>query len=322
MATEDLSQYLYPEDITGVALTNKVVGEKQTLNPPPAPEDNDGEFTFHFIIPFATPFFRDSVKLKHVPSGRMLVRGVDWAPGHKFHSASYELENVFGGVYASILFYDRSLSGQVEFTQYQTLGGQWTLNENQILTILANRLVDPRTKQYEEVSGKPNVFPPAPHNHPVEDLTGMGEVVMSNYDIAAAIRERTQSWLDNPPILMGDYYTRDQVDALLEAQPYEVTNAPINIQGNVTVDCLSADMFQYIALGNVNWTFTNRPFSNTAVRYIEIRLKNNGNYTHTWPAGTTFNEGGNSLTPNGTDKLILALSKDFIDVTIIRGVHA
>lgn len=319
MAADDLQQYLYPLDLTGAAATNKVVGEKQTLNPPPAPEDNDGEFTFHFVIPFATPFFRDTLKIKHIATGQPLQRGIDWMPGHKFHSASYELEGVKGGVYASVLLTDRSLSGQIEFTEYQTLGGTWTLNENRILEILSNRLVDPRTVTYEEVNDKPEVFPPVPHNHPVEDLTGMAEVVASNYDIAAALRERTQDFLNNPPILMGEYYNKDEVDQLLEANPYEVVKPNVNISGTVLIDCLEADVFQFTAIGNINWTFKNRPFATNTARFIEIRLKNGGNFTgHTYPAGTVFADGDKDLTANGTDKLVVELGKDYIDFTVIR----
>jgi len=223
MATTDVTAYLYPLDLTGAAATNKVVGEKQTLNPPPAPEDNDGEINFHFVIPFATPFFRDSMKIKHTTTGRMLVRGTDWAPGHRFIQASFEVENVKGGIYASILFYDRALAGQIEFTEYQTLGGTWTLDENTILEILSNRLVDPRSVSYELVSDKPETFPPLPHGHPATDVTGMNEVVIATYDVAAAIREKTQTFLDNPPILLSEFYTADEVDAKLEALGFGVS---------------------------------------------------------------------------------------------------
>lgn len=206
MATTD---YLYPLDISGVAATNKVPNEKQTLNPPTEALD------YHFILPFAAPYFRDSMVLRHITTGRPLTRGVDWMPGHKFHTASYETEGIKGGIYASILFMDRTLSGQVEMVSYQTLGGTWTLSHNKLLELMSNRAIDPRTLTYESVSGIPVAFPPIPHSHDATDLTGMGELITANYDIAAAIRARTQSWLDNPPFLMSEYYSRDQMDEKL-----------------------------------------------------------------------------------------------------------
>lgn len=319
MAAADISQYLYPLDITGAAATNLVVGEKQTLNPPPLPEDNDGEINFHFVIPFATPYFRDTVKLRHIASGRMLQRGTDWAPGHKFVKASAELESIKGGVYASILFYDPRLAGQIEFVEYQTLGGTWTLDRNRILELMSNRIIDPRSVSYEVIANKPEVFPPIDHNHPIIDTIGYSELVNSNYDISAAIRERTEDWLQNPPILMDEYYTKDQVDAMLEAKPYEKVAELGNAVGVFSVDCLAADVFRVTKTGPITWQFTNRPFAPDATRVIEIRLRNGGNFTaDTWPAGTVFSDGDKTLTPNGYDKLIVELAQGYIDVTIVR----
>jgi hypothetical protein len=234
MAGENVTNYLYPLDITGSAVTNLVLNERQTLNPPPTPEENNGEISFHFIIPFAAPFYRDSVVLRHIASGQLLYRGIHYAVGHKFIDASKETEGRQGGIYASIMFFDPTLSGQVALEKYQTLGGTWTLNENKILEILSNRAADPRTLSFEEVAEKPDRFPALPHDHDINDVTGAKELIASNYDIAAAIRERTQDWLDNPPHLPGDmtpeliaayniliqqqfanYYTRGQTDGKL-----------------------------------------------------------------------------------------------------------
>lgn len=225
MAAEDPLAYLYPLDTTGTALTNKVANERKTVNPP------SEEFDFNFILPGAAPFYRDTMVLINVTTGAELVRGVDWAPGHRFTSASYELQSIKGGVYASILFYNRKFSGQVAMT-YQTLGGPWTLYETKILEILSNRAVDPRFVTYEEVSGKPDVFPPIEHNHPADDLTGFRELISANYDIAAAIREKTDSFLTNPPILMSQFYTADEIDAKLESLGLGVS--PDDIESLVT----------------------------------------------------------------------------------------
>lgn len=213
MAGENVIDYLYPEDPTGQAASNKVVDEYHTLTPPTDPLD------FHFIIPDVTPFFLDSVILTHVQSGRTLVRGIDWAPGQRFDSASFELKNVRGGVYASILFFDRTLNGQVRLNEYQTLGGGWTLNENKILEILSAREYDPRTLTYEEVSGKPDVFPPVDHDHDVgDDLIGMAEVVEAIHGVAEAIRTKPQDPSG------GGGYSDEDIDGLFSAMDERVNS--------------------------------------------------------------------------------------------------
>lgn len=203
--------YKYPLDLGGLAATNKVnPAERQTLNPPAEALD------YHFVLTKAGPYYRDSMVVKHIPTGRTLIRGVDWFPGHKFHTASYETEGVRGGIYQSVLFADRTLSGQIDLGQYQVLGGEWSLDENRLLEILSNRALDPRYTTYEQVSGKPTVFPPIDHAHDGADLTGLGDVVTANLAIAAAIRQRTQTWLDNPPIIMAEYPTWDDLEARLD----------------------------------------------------------------------------------------------------------
>lgn len=204
-----MSEFLYPLDTTGSALSNRVRGEFQTLSPP-TQSDN-----FHFIIPKSGPYYRDTLKIRHVSSNRLLIRGVDWEPGHYFHSASYETEGVKGGIYQSILFLDRSLSGQIHLEEYFVLGGEWSLDENKILEILSNRLWDPRTITYEQVSGKPEVFPPIEHMHPAGDLTGMREQVEATYQVSAAIREQTQELPGKLELILENYYDSGDIDDLL-----------------------------------------------------------------------------------------------------------
>lgn len=207
MSGKDLKEYLYPEDLTGKNPANKVTGEKKTLNPPGWP------FDFHYVIAAAGPYFRDSMEVIH--NGRRLVRGTDWFPGHYFKSASESLEGTGGGLYLSVLFADRTLSGSVELRSYQTIGGKWTLSEQQILEILTNKTTDPREGTYEEVSGKPDIFPPKAHQHPSGDMTGYREVIAANYDISAAIREQTNSLPGILNLSLKAYYTGAEVDKLI-----------------------------------------------------------------------------------------------------------
>lgn len=217
--------YMYPLDLTGAAATNLVSGEKQTLNPPTEPLD------YNFFIPFAGPYYKNTLQLNLLSTGRTLVPGVDWQPCFKFYSASYETEYVQGGLYLGVLLMDNTLSGQV-LLSYQNLGDVWTLDEHKILEILSARLVDPRTASYESVSGKPSVFPPIDHGINAEDVTGWQEVISAQMDIAAAIRERT-IWLQtHPPVINVEGMSEDAVRALidemlsqLEALIQELTDA-------------------------------------------------------------------------------------------------
>lgn len=213
-----LQDFLYPLDITGEMPSNKVENEIKTLMPAQMAQE------FNFIIPAATPFYRDTMVLTHGPSDTPLIHGVHWMAGHRFLSATGETFGIKGGLYGSILFKDKNLSGYVTLKSYQTLGGTWTLSASKILELLNARLRDPRTVSYEEVNGKPEVFPPTDHGHyAATDFTTFDELILAVNEIPAAIREAIVSWTENPPILLSEYYTKFEVRNITDALDLRVT---------------------------------------------------------------------------------------------------
>lgn len=204
-----MSIYDYPLDATGSAATNLVTGERHTLSPPIDSRD------YHFIITRSGPYYRDTLKLVHEGTGRVLVEELDWTPGHQFTLASYETEYEQGGIYQTIVFLDRSLSGTVLLEEYQVLGGEWSLDENKVLELLSNKLQDPRQYTYESVSGKPNTFPALKHSHPADDLVGQRELVEATMLVAQAIRDRTAQLPPEIIAIMMNYYDKATLDNML-----------------------------------------------------------------------------------------------------------
>lgn len=209
MPSNNPLDYLYEEDVTGSNPANKVENEMHLVTP--AIEVGD----FNIIVPSMMPYYRNTMRIRHVSSNALLIPGVDWQPGHLFDSASHETEWIQGGIYGSILIMNRNLTGQFRLEQYQTLGGEWVLSNDVLLEILANRLVDPRTVTYEQVSGIPHIFPPIDHDHPIEDFTGFAEAIISIDSVRMAIEARTQIWQENPPILMSQYYMKEETETII-----------------------------------------------------------------------------------------------------------
>lgn len=156
----------YPLDPTGTQASNKITAEHQTIAPPELSE-------FHFIIPGAAPYFRETMQIVHLPSQRTLVEGVDYACTHYFHDASMACAKP---IYGSITFHDPQLTGAVRMS-YQTLGGDWTLEAAKIISILSNKLVNPKRITWEQVADLPYAFPPIDHEWHLDDMVGMSEVV-------------------------------------------------------------------------------------------------------------------------------------------------
>lgn len=177
----------YPFDPTGAAVTNRITGERQVLSP--------GDWKdFYTLVPLAAPFFGSSMVIIHHPSGRTLVDGVDYALTHRFHDASLATAK---DIYGSITLYDKTLSGVLEFASYQTLGGEWTLNQVAIETLLAGHLRNPRTTTWEEVANPPHEFPVIDHEWNLDDMVGAKELEAKLQLIADAIANRQAGGLED-----------------------------------------------------------------------------------------------------------------------------
>lgn len=173
-----LVQYTYPFDPNGTATTNKVVGERHTITPVNGPD-------FRFIVPRAAPFFKSSLQLLHVATNTPLLEGIHWAAGHKFDRASNTAP--FLAVYGSILILDNTIEGVIELTRYQTLGGEFTINETLALELLANAQLDPRLAKWDNVLNTPTTYDPLLHRHHASESTGYEDFTATLNRLADAI---------------------------------------------------------------------------------------------------------------------------------------
>lgn len=160
----------YPFDPTGSNPLNRIVNEQHVLT-----SLNDTKL-YQTIIPSAAPFFTDNAVLSFRnpdQSIRVLVEGVDYYFTHLFISATKATAKPVAG---SITFLDKDITGVLRLT-YQTLGGVWTLDDNEIATILANMIKNPRTTAWEQITSLPFEFPVIDHEWNLADMVGASEIV-------------------------------------------------------------------------------------------------------------------------------------------------
>lgn len=162
-----IKSYAYPHDPNGTAASNRIVGERHTISPA-----NGQDYTW--FIPKATPYFRSSLIVRHVASGRTLTEGVDYVPTHRFDAASNTAPYL--SIYASVTVLDTSLTGTFEI-DYQTLGGEFTLDESSLLFIMANAQLDPRATRWDAIVNPPTTFDPVAHLHHMTQSVGYDELV-------------------------------------------------------------------------------------------------------------------------------------------------
>lgn len=174
----------YPFDPTGLAVSN-LITETQAI-------ESRGTFDHYYVIPRVAPFFAESVKLRLYPiganvnnpaGGTLLEEGVHFNFGYHYAYASHTIGKP---IYGSINFYDRTLRGQLRM-EYQTIGGEWVLDEQAYNELLLNKTFNPRIATWEQVVELPREFPVVDHDFNIDDFVGMTEVVEELDDIQKAI---------------------------------------------------------------------------------------------------------------------------------------
>lgn len=168
---------IYPLDTSGTASTNLISNEVHSVQPP----SNTSQASF--IIPRAAPFFLPSLEIFTGPnrSGSKLVVGVDYTIIYDFVAGTNYLGRALAG---GVLFTNALYSGNV-YLYYQTLGGDFTIDDTIRLEQLARKLYsDVRFTTWDQLDGVPSALPPDAHQHPVTDIKTLADVVTELQTIA------------------------------------------------------------------------------------------------------------------------------------------
>lgn len=170
---------VYDLDPTGHNPANKIENEIQTIT---AVNNRN----YHYIIPFFAPYFADSIQVEWragtTGAFTPLLKGLDFNFAYPYVGGSLRSE---GKLYGAISFINLNLAGQIRFPEYQTVGGEYTLDLEKITEITANLVYNPRITTWEQVSGAPAHFPPHAHAWTPEDLVGQGDLL----DVLLQIRD-------------------------------------------------------------------------------------------------------------------------------------
>ena len=207
-----LSGQVFPFDPTGKLASNKITNEFHVITAA-------NWRSYHFIVPKKAPYFEDSLVLTYRNASGVVVnlqKGVDWVPSYWYVGASRACaKNIYGGV----TFLNAKLAGNIEIS-YQTIGGEWVLDDTAISEILANRLNNPINTTWEVIANVPKVFPPVPHEWDLIDMVGEEEVVEAIYSVRDALITKAGASNDG-----GNHLTDFN-------NPHRVTKAQVGL-GNV-----------------------------------------------------------------------------------------
>lgn len=285
----------YPFDPSGGLASNLIQNEEQTL----ALSSNG----YMFLIPFAGPFFKSSLKVVYYPGAKTLKEGVDYALTHYFKSASLSTAKP---IYGSITFFNKTLSGSVKLT-YQTIGGEWVTTKEKALAVLTNTLINPRTAYWEQISDLPYAFPPIDHVWSLDDLVGMSEVVDQLAKITAAIKAKGGG---------NGTSVSDEVIAHLAAtnNPHGVNKVQVGL-GNVLNYGIASESEAVVGVSNVLYMTPLR------VKQAITAGLSGANVIHHSASGYIGNN-GEKLSAGGIDDIIIGDSSapsGTIDTSVVLG---
>lgn len=172
----------YSFDPTGQLAANRINNEQQIITAP-------NHRNHHFVVPTFAPYFADNVTITYRDlsnNTRPLVEGIDYHHAFQFIGASRACAKP---IYGGISFLNLQLTGVVTLS-YNTVGGDWTIDTQQIEEILSDTLRNPRVTTWEQVVNVPHLFPPVDHEWYLQDLVGMKEVKDKIEEIALTIANK------------------------------------------------------------------------------------------------------------------------------------
>ena len=215
---------VYPFDPSGRLASNRIQNEQQILT-------GNNSSDIYFIVPKLAPFFASSLSLSfRSTSGevRQLVEGVDYYCTHQFIAASRACATP---IFGSITFLDLQLIGVVTLT-YQTIGGDWVIDDSAIAAILADRLHNPRITAWDVVTEYPATFPVIDHEWDLVDLVGASDVVTALNNINNTLLQRVTQIAQQ-----ASTYSAAEIDAKLApilahvastSNPHQTTAAQVD----------------------------------------------------------------------------------------------
>lgn len=169
MSTVDIIP-TYAYDPTGELPENRIV-ERHTIS-----EANRNEF--RIILPKKAPYFTESLTVTKVELGATstpLIYGKDYYYGAMFGDMTpYTKNNI--AVAGLVVLHDEVPAGNYEIT-YQTLGGDYVLDERDAAERLRNHLNNPFMVEFKQLKDLPSSFPPEPHGHHEVEMDQYSDLV-------------------------------------------------------------------------------------------------------------------------------------------------
>ena len=163
----------YPLDLSGCHPDNRVAQEPHTIE---QPADT-------ILVLNCGPFFAKTVIVEQASDRTKLNAEKDFTFNYLHEDATQRSGKP---VYGLIILKDKDFKGNLLVT-YQVVGGEYADYAHAIDQALEDMLNTESAVSWESILNKPLFYPPAPHQHTMDDLTGVDGIVSALNEIAGAI---------------------------------------------------------------------------------------------------------------------------------------
>lgn len=142
------------------------------------------------IVPRNGPFFSKNFVIKQRDSGRPLsMEAGEYSFIHPFGAFIKKYNSLVWG--ALVI---KGVGSPADYIiEYDTIGGDFVLNDAAYAEAVANTLTAPRTIDWNEIVNLPLVWPPDPHDHPASDTMNYGDLIVWMQSYLDAITDTDNS---------------------------------------------------------------------------------------------------------------------------------
>lgn len=261
----------YPFDPTGQAASNRIVDEQIVVLPP-------GDRLFQFAMPVFCPFFEEghSLKLRDINNNvTPLVLGVDYYLSHKFMDASLATMHPIWGSFSFL----KPISG-VLLATYQTLGGDWTIDQATITEILMNTSQNPRITTWEQVVERPVDFPVIDHPWNLDDMVGMSEIytVLENFYTAYLASLDPNGGGGGTSIILDHINNKNN--------PHQVTASQTGAYSTLQIDTMLGGYVKTTGMAANSTLFNGKSYAQMLTDVVAVKVTNASNADNATHAGT------------------------------------
>lgn len=168
---------LLPLDLTGEALSNRIVGEMKTLGTIP-------NTTLRMTVFNRGAFFTDNLEVFDHISGRKLQRDVDFFPAYLYKGLT---DMTTKEVMGYLVIKNPTVSSKLRIN-YRAIGGHFSVSVDELKALLEAVQDDNFTLTFEDIVGKPAQYNPEEHEHEFWQTYGWDTTVVEIDRVADAVK--------------------------------------------------------------------------------------------------------------------------------------